>query len=95
MPLIPRILPKTQGAIIDIPHTAKRLIQVYNLIGRRIKAVTIGAVRHSQIIHSVVNLVKQQVSQKTAVLADGTLYLPGLNAGVSRGGTDESARAAN
>jgi len=36
-----------------------------------------------------VNLVKQQVSQKTAVLADGTLYLPGLNAGVSRRGTDE------
>lgn len=30
-----------------------------------------------------------KVSQKTAVLADGTLYLPGLNAGASRGGTDE------
>lgn len=26
---------------------------------------------------------------KESVLADGTLYLPGLNAGVSRGGTDE------
>ena len=85
MPLIPRILPKTQGAIIDIPHTAKRLIQVYHLIGRRIKAVTIGAIGHSQIIHFVVNLIKQQVRRKSAALADGPLSLPGINAGVSRG----------
>ena len=85
MPLIPRILPKTQGAIVDIPHTAKRLIQVHHLIGRRVEAVTIGAVRHSHIIHSVVNLIKQQVSRKTAALADGPLSLPSLKAGVSRG----------
>ncbi len=85
MTLIPRILPIAQGTVVDIPHTAKRLIQVYHLVGRRVEAVTVGAARHSQIILYFVGLAKQQLNQTDAVLADGPLSLPGMNAGVSRG----------
>lgn len=85
MTLIPRILPIAQGTIVDIPHTAERLVQVVHLLRRRIKAVAVGAIGHSQIIHSVVNLIKQQLSRKAAALADGPLSLPAVNGGVSRG----------
>ena len=85
MALIPRILPVAQRPIVDVPHTAEGLVQVFHLIRRRVEAVTIGAIGHSQIIHSVVNLIKQQLIRKATVLAGGPLSLPGMNAGVSRG----------
>jgi hypothetical protein len=84
--LVPRILPIAQGAIVDIPHAAERPIQVHDLIRRRVEAVSIGAKRHLQILVCAVNTVKWRLNAtKEAVLADGPLSLPGLNAGVSRG----------
>jgi len=76
--LKPRILPITQRTIIDIPDTTKRLVQVFLLIWRWEKSVTIGSIDHLQNIDNSVNLVKQQLSQKEAVLADGPLSLPGM-----------------
>ena len=86
MPFIPRILPVAQGAIVDVPHTAEGLIQVHPLIGRRVAAVAIGTVRHLQMIrHHFVKFANQLLNRKAAAFAGGPLFLPGLNAGVSRG----------
>ncbi len=67
-----------------IPHTAERLVQVHDLLRRRVKAVAIGTIGHSQIKFLFVMLVKQQLKKKEAVLTDGPLSLLGLKAGVSR-----------
>ena len=86
MTLKPRILPIAQGTIVDIPHTTKRLTQVFLLLRRGVEAVTIGAIGHLQIISCAVNAVNRRLNAiKEAVLADRTLPLPGMNAGVSRG----------
>ena len=85
MSLIPRILPVTQRPVVDIPDTTEGLVQVLGLFRCRIKAVTIGAIGHLQIVYPFMMLIKQQLNQKTAVLADGPHSLPGINAGVSRG----------
>ena len=86
MPLIPRILPIAQGTIVDIPHTAERLVQVHHLIRRRVEAVAIGTVRHLQILYCAVKAVKGWViARKEVALAGDPLSLPGLKAEVSRG----------
>jgi len=64
--LIPRILPIAQGTIVDIPHTAKRLIQVFLLIRSRVEAVAIGAVGHLQILSYAVNAVNAVNRQPNA-----------------------------
>ena len=65
MTLVPRILPITQGTIVDIPHTAERAVQVLDLLRCRVAAVAVGAVGHLQIVHDL----------KEAMLADGALSL--------------------
>ena len=94
MTLKPRILPITQGTIVDIPHTAERLVQVNHLIRRWIEAVAIGTVGHLQNIQKPVIFIKSRWidHQGTALqqsprggLPRRPLSLPGLKAGVSRG----------